>query len=333
MKYIRHIMLIVLLCINCTLLFILLNSNSNANVHGSRGNQQDQHELPILFGITTRNPFHSELLSALLDTWGSQLSHNESLFVYSGELSTKTSFTQEMSHTDPLFSHTQRTEESRNAKLLPFKSSKNGVSQFYSVQLPKVVDDQYPAIWKNVGQWEHMAAEESRFNWFVRCDDDVFLNLHQLRTFLLTKDHTKPVFLGRAVRGRPRDRKMLELNASYAAGGTCQFWSKAASFAAGLCRSSVYQSLIQRGQVYLHDDVELARCFYLNQVEFDVSMTKYLRAQNLKKAFKKNITGPVPIQTVSTLWLDSVDLHKVIAIHAVKLPRQMHYLNHKMYHS
>lgn len=61
----------------------------------------------------------------------------------------------------------------------------------------KDVDDRYPPQKKSFRMLYYMYEHYiNHFEWFVRADDDVYINTRKLERFLRSIDSTKPQFIG-----------------------------------------------------------------------------------------------------------------------------------------
>lgn len=84
---------------------------------------------------------------------------------------------------------------------MAFFSSEGSVAPELPVIALKSVDDRYPPQKKSFRMlyfmYEHYI---DRFEWFVRADDDVYVNAQKLEKFLRSIDSTKPQFIGKIVR-------------------------------------------------------------------------------------------------------------------------------------
>jgi len=273
----------------------------------------------ILIGLTTSK--NSTLLPHILRTWGSTLNESESLYIYIGDgrtrpeiLSENITFMREISESvkPVLISNTFTRQTLNNTK------------NMFLVKLPFINEPEFPPVYKNVAQWEHMAAQHDRFKWFGRCDDDTYVNMPKLRTFLSGFDSSQKVYFGFLNKKvRSYEAEIIQLPSPFAE-GMCQFWSRGTCEAVGKCRESVMHWMEKMGKEYTHTDVEFSRCLYSQGIVLKDTMNRILR--NSASPLAHNKTQAMPAAGDSRLFAGNVS--NLAVIHPVKLPHQMEFLHH-----
>jgi len=188
------------------------------------------------------------------------------------------------------------------------------------VVLKGVPDDDYPPQRKSFAMFKWM--EENHGNtsyWFMRTDDDVYVNGERLLKFLGGIDHSELHFLGQAGRGRGKEEGHLSLlwNQNFCMGGTGMILSQ-----------TTLKTFVPKIETCLtnlltnHEDVEVGRCVTMATGQ---SCTWAYEMQNLffHSAGGKDERG-LEIQP------DSINhniLNNAITIHPVKSPRNMEMLS------
>lgn len=136
-----------------------------------------QHNL-LFVGVMTAKDFLAGRAKAVYDTWGKEVPGRLAFFSSEGSRSDGNSFFHN------LFSQT----------LLLTRLLASGLP----VIALKGVDDRYPPQKKSFRMLYYMYEHYiNHFEWFVRADDDVYINTRKLERFLRSIDSTKPQFIGR----------------------------------------------------------------------------------------------------------------------------------------
>lgn len=138
------------------------------------------------------------------------------------------------------------------------------------IKLPGVPDGVYPPRKKMFAMFEYMAAHYiEQFQWFMRADDDVYIDNTQLMETLYKLDPTEELYIGHPAVGRKEDYERLQLleNENYCMGGTALMLSRALlkSLQPYLrtCLKSVFEHdarVNDSTKNWIDDDVELGRC-------------------------------------------------------------------------
>ncbi|KAK7105866.1 hypothetical protein V1264_017190 [Littorina saxatilis] len=126
--------------------------------------------------------------------------------------------------------------------------------------LSDVIDSQYPPQRKSFAMLEFMHQKYGRkYEWFMRADDDVFVDVDRLRTMLASVDSSKPLYLGHPGTGKADEEGKLGLKvgAPYCMGGTGVILSRGA-----LEALVAHKDECLRNTVSDHEDSELGRCVY-----------------------------------------------------------------------
>ncbi len=106
-------------------------------------------------------------------------------------------------------------------------------------------------------------AENKKVRWFLLCDDDSYVNVAGLRTFLekLKQSgikHMDSYYFGAIGTGREKERHLLGLNgAGYALGGPCVMISAGAMQRL----TTILPDCMKEPAERIHSDVQLGRCF------------------------------------------------------------------------
>lgn len=97
----------------------------------------------------------------------------------------------------------------------------------------------------------------NHFEWFVRADDDVYINTRKLERFLRSIDSTKPQFIGQAGRGNSEEFGLLslEFDENFCMGGPGVILSRET-----LRRVAPHIPTCLKNLYSTHEDVEVGRC-------------------------------------------------------------------------
>ncbi|KAI1296886.1 Chondroitin sulfate synthase 1 [Halotydeus destructor] len=149
------------------------------------------------------------------------------------------------------------------ARTLPgkyaFFSSSSAISMYGLplVQLP-TVDDSYPPQKKSFMMLKFMHDFFiDKYEWFMRADDDVYINSAHLEKFLKSIDSSKPLYIGQAGLGNREEFGALNLepDQNFCMGGPGVIFSRAALKLLvpniQYCLKHLYST---------HEDVEIGRC-------------------------------------------------------------------------
>ena len=141
---------------------------------------------------------------------------------------------------------------------LAFFSSGSSRSSSLPVVSLKGVDDSYPPQRKSMMMLKYMHDNYiNDYEWFMRCDDDVYVRTGKLEQFLRTLNSTEDLYIGQAGTGSKHRKKYLQLKpeSNYCMGGP------GVIFSASMVRKFVQHvgSCLQSAITH-HEDVEVGRC-------------------------------------------------------------------------
>lgn len=129
-----------------------------------------------------------------------------------------------------------------------------------------VVDNEYPPVNKTFRTYEHMLHAYPRYDWYVRCDADAYVNASLLRATIDRYDEINDaVAFGSFAWGREHERRDLHLDGNfthYLNGGACEAVNAAAMLRLNAtsietCRRRSRSLVSVR---FAHSDVEISRC-------------------------------------------------------------------------
>jgi len=138
-----------------------------------------------------------------------------------------------------------------------FSSSKETIRDLGSIVLP-TSSEGYSRLWGKVrAAWNflhesNVAAEN--FDWFLKADDDTFVLVENLRSFLSRMDPNAPVWYG-ALLKNPKSSFRSSSNGSYNSGGAGYVLSKKAL---STFRPELVDKLCSRSQ-FGYEDLEMGR--------------------------------------------------------------------------
>jgi chondroitin sulfate synthase len=144
-------------------------------------------------------------------------------------------------------------------KLAFFAGNKSGKD---SHSLPVVtlngVDDSYPPQRKSLMMLKYMHDHFiDDYEWFMRCDDDVYVRTDKLEELLRGFDSTEELLIGQAGQGLVNERGQLGLgpNDNFCMGGPGVIMSRSV-----LKKLAPHLEHCLNNMVSTHEDVELGRC-------------------------------------------------------------------------
>ncbi|XP_037937299.1 chondroitin sulfate synthase 1 [Teleopsis dalmanni] len=141
---------------------------------------------------------------------------------------------------------------------IAFFSSEGTTSKELPVIALKNVDDRYPPQKKSFMMLYYMYEHFiDRFEWFVRADDDVYIEPDKLETFLRSIDSSKPQFIGQAGQGNSKEFGLLslEFDENFCMGGPGVIMSSET-----LRRMAPHIPTCLKNLYSTHEDVEVGRC-------------------------------------------------------------------------
>ncbi|XP_076803814.1 chondroitin sulfate synthase 1-like isoform X1 [Clavelina lepadiformis] len=123
------------------------------------------------------------------------------------------------------------------------------------IQLPGVSDNVYPPQKKSFSMLKFIHdAYINDYDWFVRLDDDAYVNTEKLEKFLNRINSSIPMYIGNAGFGRDTD-DFISPGENYCMGGPGMIFSKALLRKLGPKLGTCLMSLLTE-----HEDIELGRC-------------------------------------------------------------------------
>ena len=120
------------------------------------------------------------------------------------------------------------------------------------------VDDSYPPQRKSLMMLKYMHDNFiDDYEWFMRCDDDVYIRTDKLEGFLRDLDSSEELFIGQAGQGLASERGQLGLgpNDNFCMGGPGIIMSRSV-----LKKLAPHLEHCLRNLVSSHEDVEVGRC-------------------------------------------------------------------------
>lgn len=146
-----------------------------------------------------------------------------------------------------------------SGKLVFFAGNKSGEARH---SLPVVsligVDDSYPPQRKSLMMLKYMYDNYiDDYEWFMRCDDDVYIRTDKLEELLRGFDSSEELFIGQAGQGTQSERGQLGLGSkdNFCMGGPGMIMSKSV-----LKKLGPHLEYCLKNLVSSHEDVEVGRC-------------------------------------------------------------------------
>ncbi|CAD6241274.1 GSCOCG00002607001-RA-CDS [Cotesia congregata] len=262
-----------------------LNSNINENDKEAFGNNfenmTEDKDGFVIVGVMTTQKYLKTRAKAVWETWGREIP---------GKI---------------IFFSSEESKVPDNCPDLPL------------VALPKV-DDSYPPQKKSFLMLKYMWENYgSKFEWFIRADDDVYIRTDRLKKLLMSVDSGKPMYIGQAGRGNSKEIGKLGLNydENYCMGGPGVIMTKETM------KKIVPHVKDCLGNLYTtHEDVELGRC-----------VKKYAGipctwSYEMRSILYHNSSGDQSF----TGNLKKREVHQAITLHPIKSPPYMYRLHNYM---
>ncbi|OQR72371.1 chondroitin sulfate synthase 1-like [Tropilaelaps mercedesae] len=181
----------------------------------------------------------------------------------------------------------------------------------------RYVDDSYPPQKKSFMMLKYMYDNLlDKFEWFMRCDDDVYVHTERLELFLRSINSTKAHFIGQAGLGNKAEHGQLNLapDQNFCMGGPGIIMSRKTLSLIGphikYCLEHLYST---------HEDVEVGRCVH------KFAGIPCTWSYEMQSIFHNHFGGEIDAEDVKKSILQ-----KAITLHPIKRPRQM-YLMHKVF--
>lgn len=189
----------------------------------------------------------------------------------------------------------------------------------YSDELPviglKNVDDRYPPQKKSFMMLYYMYEHFiDKFEWFIRADDDVYMEPDKLERFLRSIDSSKPQFIGQAGKGNSEEFGLLslEFDENFCMGGPGVILSSET-----LRRVAPHIPTCLKNLYSTHEDVEIGRCV---QKFAGIPCTWNYEMQYI---LRHNSSG----KNAFTGSLKRKEIHNAISLHPIKQGPLMHRLH------
>ncbi|SPP78862.1 chondroitin sulfate synthase 1 [Drosophila guanche] len=189
----------------------------------------------------------------------------------------------------------------------------------YSEELPVVglknVDDRYPPQKKSFMMLYYMYEHYiDRFEWFIRADDDVYMEPDKLERFLRSIDSSKPQFIGQAGKGNSEEFGLLslEFDENFCMGGPGVILSSET-----LRRVAPHIPTCLKNLYSTHEDVEVGRCV---QKFAGIPCTWNYEMQYI---LRHNSSG----RNAYTGKLKRKEIHNAITLHPIKQAPLMYRLH------
>ncbi|XP_076822932.1 chondroitin sulfate synthase 3-like isoform X2 [Clavelina lepadiformis] len=201
----------------------------DSNCDGERSSQTTTHSHARIFvGMMSMDKYLNSRVKAAVDTWMKR-----------AEI------------TVAVFANNNGTLNSRNERVTILE---NGVPV---IQLAGVTDYVYPPQKKSFAMLNYLYAEHiNDYDWFVRLDDDAFVNGEYLNLLLNSINSSKPFYLGGVGFGKHQEDYM-EYDENYCMGGPGMVFSRGLLRKIGPKLSDCLLNLLTE-----HEDLELGRCVF-----------------------------------------------------------------------
>uniref|UniRef100_A0A1A9VRT9 Hexosyltransferase n=1 Tax=Glossina austeni TaxID=7395 RepID=A0A1A9VRT9_GLOAU len=198
---------------------------------------------------------------------------------------------------------------------IAFFSSEGSHSDELPVIGLKNVDDRYPPQKKSFMMLYYMYEHYiDKFEWFIRADDDVYIEPQKLEKFLRSIDSSRPQFIGQAGKGNSEEFGLLslEFDENFCMGGPGVILSSET-----LRRVAPHIPTCLKNLYSTHEDVEVGRCV---QKFAGIPCTWNYEMQYI---LRHNSSG----RTAYTGKLKRKEIHNAISLHPIKQAPLMYRLH------
>ncbi|XP_061401845.1 chondroitin sulfate synthase 1 [Musca vetustissima] len=198
---------------------------------------------------------------------------------------------------------------------IAFFSSEGSFSDELPVVGLKNVDDRYPPQKKSFMMLYYMYENFiDKFEWFIRADDDVYIEPQKLENFLRSIDSSKPQFIGQAGKGNSEEFGLLslEFDENFCMGGPGVILSSET-----LRRVAPHIPTCLKNLYSTHEDVEVGRCV---QKFAGIPCTWNYEMQYI---MRHNSSG----RAAFTGKLKRKEIHNAISLHPIKQAPLMYRLH------
>ncbi|XP_073829400.1 chondroitin sulfate synthase [Musca autumnalis] len=198
---------------------------------------------------------------------------------------------------------------------IAFFSSEGSFSEELPVVGLKNVDDRYPPQKKSFMMLYYMYENFiDKFEWFIRADDDVYIEPQKLEKFLRSIDSSKPQFIGQAGKGNSEEFGLLslEFDENFCMGGPGVILSSET-----LRRVAPHIPTCLKNLYSTHEDVEVGRCV---QKFAGIPCTWNYEMQYI---LRHNSSG----RAAFTGKLKRKEIHNAISLHPIKQAPLMYRLH------
>lgn len=174
------------------------------------------------------------------------------------------------------------------------------------------VDDSYPPQKKSFLMLKYMHDHYiDQYEWFMRCDDDVYVHVERLERFLRSVNSSKPQYIGQAGLGNKEEfgQLSLEPDENFCMGGPGVLFSRET-----LRRLVPHISTCLKHLYSTHEDVEVGRCV---RRHVGIPCTWSYEMQTI---FYHNFFGEVALKG----RVRRREVHRSLTLHPIKDPREMY---------
>ena len=196
----------------------------------------------LYIGVMSTDKYLRTRGVAQLETWASHLPNKSVQLDY---------------YADSAFFDRQQTNSRPKARA---ETSKISTSASFSVKkLPNVPDYTYPPQKKSFSMLQHISKNYiDKYDWFLRLDDDAYVNFEKLEQFLKSVDQVgKSLLIGQPGMGQDAD-DYIPPGFVYCMGGTGVIFSNQALREL----SKHLRSCLKDNLFTTHEDIELGRCAF-----------------------------------------------------------------------
>ncbi|CAD5112519.1 DgyrCDS1732 [Dimorphilus gyrociliatus] len=203
------------------------------------------------------------------------------------------------------------------------------------IRLQGVRDDEYPPRRKVFRMLEHWCSHfVDSYNWFIRADDDSYIKIDRLKTFLHSLDSEKKWYIGQSGEGKQEKRGKIGFPPGYfyCMGGPGMIFSR------GLLKSICpHLNECQSLNVTEHEDIEVGRCV-LEKAKvsctssYEMMKLFYAHYSENNKSFKSKMEGATGKAVLKALTIHPLkDAMYSYRIHAFILNAKAQELRNKIY--
>lgn len=190
------------------------------------------------------------------------------------------------------------------------------------LHVSNVTDVHYPPMEKNLRGLAQAFRQYPTDDWYLRCDDDSYVDVKGMTAFLQTFADKSPRYLGSYAVGRAAELGLMQIPegmSGYAEGGFCEILSNSAMHALLPHMDSCIRDAQTMLLEHRHSDVELGKCLF----RAGVNLTKLPASIFTRIGPGAKGTHPMADASIESLFEHKTSLLRAIVVHPLKNEQHM----------